>query len=282
MLIGGEYMTRAQINRIKKIISDHMEVLMQIVIGEGKPSQELLRKLKLPKEITDMIKTSYQYGRLGVIQGKSLTAMSEKDVEQLLRKLKVTKAQQRSVDYSKMRAQQAIDTLTQKITATTVTLALQSDQKMWEVVKEVIPDALENNTPRHRVIQQLRDNTQDLNRDWHRVAHTEMWNAKLQGEAEAIINNESPLSKQGGDTLVYKKPAHNACKKCKQLLLEPDGVTPKVFKMSELIANGDNYGLKQADWKPVVGTIHPNCMCPLNVMPPGTKFDSQGNLVPDK
>ena len=137
-------MTRAQINRIKKIISDHMEVLMQIVIGEGKPSQELLRKLKLPKEITDMIKTSYQYGRLGVIQGKSLTAMSEKDVEQLLRKLKVTKAQQRSVDYSKMRAQQAIDTLTQKITATTVTLALQSDQKMWEVVKEVIPDALEN------------------------------------------------------------------------------------------------------------------------------------------
>ena len=259
-----------------------MEVLMQIVIGEGKPSQELLRKLKLPKEITDMIKTSYQYGRLGVIQGKSLTAMSEKDVEQLLRKLKVTKAQQRSVDYSKMRAQQAIDTLTQKITATTVTLALQSDQKMWEVVKEVIPDALENNTPRHRVIQQLRDNTQDLNRDWHRVAHTEMWNAKLQGEAEAIINNESPLSKQGGDTLVYKKPAHNACKKCKQLLLEPDGVTPKVFKMSELIANGDNYGLKQADWKPVVGTIHPNCMCPLNVMPPGTKFDSQGNLVPDK
>ena len=55
MSIGGEYMTRAQINRIKKIISDHMEVLMQIVIGEGKPSQELLRKLKLPKEITDMI-----------------------------------------------------------------------------------------------------------------------------------------------------------------------------------------------------------------------------------
>ena len=61
-----------------------------------------------------------------------------------------------------------------------------------------------------------------------------------------------------------------------------DVQTPKVFKMSELIANGDNYGLKQADWKPVVGTIHPNCMCPLNVMPPGTKFDSQGNLVPDK
>ena len=109
-------MTRAQINRIKKIISDHMEVLMQIVIGEGKPSQELLRKLKLSKEITDMITTSYQYGRLGVIQGKSLTAMSEKDVEQLLRKLKMTKAQQRSVDYSKMRAQQAIDTITQKIT----------------------------------------------------------------------------------------------------------------------------------------------------------------------
>lgn len=275
-------MTRSQINKIKKIIADHMEVLLHILIGEGKPSPDLLRKLKLPKEITDMITSSYQYGRLGVIQGKSLTAMSEREVEQLLRRLKLTKAQQRSVDYSKLRAQQAIDTLTQKITATTVTLALQSDQTMWQVVKEVIPDALENNTPRHRVIQQLRDKTQDLNRDWHRVAHTEMWNAKLNGEAEAILNNESPLSKKGADTMVYKRPAAStACKKCKQLLLEPDGVTPKVFKLSELIQNGDNYGLKQADWKPVVGTIHPNCMCPINVMPDGTKFDSQGNLVPD-
>lgn len=275
-------LTRTQINQIKKIIAEHMEVLMKITIGDGSPSPELLKKLGLPKSVTDLITNSYQYGRLAIVQGKDLSVMAEKEVIKLLKQLKMTKSQQRSIEAAKIRAQQHIDSITQRITSTVVTMAVQSDLSMWETIKEVIPAALENNTPRHRVIQQLRDKTQDLNRDWHRVAHSEMWNAKLQGEAEAIVNNESPFSKQGVDTLVYKKPAHNACAKCKQLYLEKDGVTPRVFKLSELLANGDNYGKKQADWVPTLGILHPNCMCPLNVMPPGTKFDSQGNLVPDK
>lgn len=275
-------LTRTQLNQIKKIIADHMEVLMRITIGDGQPSPELLRKLKLPKGLTDLIKNSYQYGRLGVIQGKDLSTMDSKEVDQLMRQLKMSKAQQNSVEFAKIRAQQSIDSITQRITSTVITLAVQSDLSMWETVKEVIPAALENDTPRFKVIQQLRDKTGDMERDWHRVAHSEMWNAKLQGEAEAIVNNESPLSKQGADTLVYKKPAPNACNKCKQLYLEKDGITPRVFKISELLANGDNYGKKQADWVPTLGILHPNCMCTLNVMPPGTKFDSQGNLVPDK
>lgn len=274
-------LTRTQLKQIQAIIADHLEVLVQITTGDGHPSPELLKKLKLPKSVTDMVTKSYQYGRLGVLQGKDLSTMDSKDVEKLMRDLKLTKSQQRSIEYAKLRAEQSLNSLTQRITSTAVTMAIQSDLSMWDAVKDVIPAALENNTPRHRVIQQLRDKTGDLNRDWHRTAHTELWNAKLQGEAEAIINNESPLSKQGSETLVYKKPAHNACAKCKQLYLEPDGVTPRVFKISELIANGDNYGKKQAEWKAVIGTVHPNCMCVLNVMPPGTKFDSQGNLVPE-
>lgn len=275
-------LTRTQINQIKKIIVNHMEVLMNITIGDGHPSPELLKKLGLPKTVTDLITNSYQYGRLSIVQGKDLSGMPEKEVEKLLKQLKLTKSQQHSIATAKIRAQQAIDSITQRITSSVVTMTIQSDLTMWETIKDVIPSALENNTPRHRVIQQLRDKTQDLNRDWHRVAHSEMWNAKLQGEAEAIVNNESPLSKQGVDTLVYKKPAHNACSKCKQLYLTKDGVTPRVFKLSELLANGDNYGKRQSDWVPTLGILHPNCMCPLNVMPPGTKFDSQGNLVPDK
>lgn len=275
-------LTRTQLNQIKKIIADHMEVLMKITIGDGHPSPELLKKLGLPKTVTDLITNSYQYGRLSVVQGKDLSVMNEKEVANLLKQLKMTKSQQYSIDAAKIRAQQSIDSITQRITSTVVTMAVQSDLTMWETVKGVIPTALENNTPRHRVIQQLRNKTQDMNRDWHRVAHSEMWNAKLQGEAEAIVNNESPLSKQGVNTLVYKKPAHNACAKCKQLYLERDGITPRVFKLSELLANGDNYGKKQADWVPTLGILHPNCMCPLNVMSDGTKFDSQGNLVPDK
>lgn len=272
-------LTRTQIKQIQSIISDHMEVLMQLVTGEGHPSPQLLRKLKLPKDITDLITSAYQYGRLGVLQGKDLSTMSEADAQKLLRNLKLTKSQQNSINYAKIKAQQSIDSITQRITSNVITMAIQSDLAMWDAVKEVIPTALENHTPRYKVVQQLREKTGDMERDWQRVVHTELWDAKLQGEAEAIVNNESPLSSKGKDTIVFKRPAHNACAKCKQLYLERDGITPRLFKLSELAAFGNNYGKKQADWVPTLGTLHPNCMCPLSVMPDGGEFDSQGNLV---
>lgn len=272
-------LTRTQLRQIQNIIKNHMEVLMQIMIGDGSPSPSLMRKLKLPKEITDLVTTSYQYGRLGIIKNKKLSDMSAEEVSKLMKTIKLTPAQKRAIYYSKIAAQQSIDSLTQRLTSSIITMAIQSDITMYSAVKEIVPEALENDTPRYKVIQQLREKTGDMYRDWHRVAHTEMWNAKLQGEAEAIINNESPLSKDGADTLVYKKPAWNACPMCKKLYLMPDGVTPRVFKMSEMLKNGTNYGKKQADWKPTVGVLHPNCMCPINVMPKDTEFDQQGNLV---
>lgn len=252
---------------------------MQIVTGDGKPSPRLVKKLGLPKEIEDLITSSYRYGKLKVLQGKDLSNMSDSDVKKLVRNVKLNKAQQYSVEHSKIKAQQSIDTLTQKITSSVVTMAVQSDLSMWEAVKEVIPAAMENDTPRYKVVQELREKTNDWERDWHRVAHTEMWSAKCQGEAEAIMNGESPLSSDKGETLVYVKPAHNACNKCKQLYLEVDGVTPKVFRLADLIANGTNYGKKQADWKPCVPPLHPNCMCVINVKPKDTEFDAQGNLI---
>lgn len=272
-------LTRAQINQIKSIISDHMEVLMQLTTGDGHPSPALLKKLRLPKGITDLITTSYQYGRLGVLQGKDLSNMSAEDVKKLMRNLKLTPAQKRSIEHAKVKAQQSIDNITQRITSSVVTMAVQSDLSMWDAVKEIIPAAMENDTPRYKVIQQLREKTVDMNRDWHRVAHTEMWSAKCWGESEAILYGESPLSPKRGDTDVFVRPAHNACAKCKQLYLERDGITPKVFKLSELIANGTNYDRKQADWVPCVPPLHPNCMCVINVKPYNTEFDSQGNLI---
>lgn len=272
-------LTAAQIRQIKDIISNHMEVLGQIMVGEGKPSPALIKKLGLPKELTSLVTTAYKYGKLSILQGKDLSTMSASEVQNLMRKIQLTPAQQQSIEQIKLKAQTNIDSIGQRITSTVMNAALQSDLQMWQAIKEVIPAAIENDTPRYKVIQMLREKTGDMARDWHRVAHTELFDAKLQGEAEAILDNKSPLSSQGAETLVYKKPAPTACAKCKQLYLESDGVTPRVFKISELMANGNNYNKKQADWKPTLGTLHPNCMCTLNVKPPDTEFDSHGNLI---
>ena len=274
-------LTPSQIRQIKKVIEEHMNVIMELTIGDMKVSPETLKKLGVPKSVSNLITDSYKYGKLTTVMNKNLSKMSPQEVNDMLKKLKVSSRQQRSMEYLKAKTQLSIDNLTQRMTSAVITSALQNQLDMYQAIGQVVPEAVKKNTDRYKVVQQLRDLTQDWERDWHRVAHSEMWDAKVQGEANAIIDNESPISKKGKDTMVFKRPAPNACNKCKQLYLEADGITPKLFKITELQANGSNYGKKQADWKPTLGILHPNCMCPLSVMPDGYKFDSSGQLTPD-
>lgn len=274
-------LTPSQIRLIKKVIEEHMNVIMELTIGDTQVSPQTLKKLGLPKPISNLITDSYKYGKLITVMNKNLSKMSPQEINTLIKRLKISSRQQKSMEYLKAKTQLSIDNLTQKMTSAVVTSALQDQLGMYQAVGKVIPEAVGNTTERYKVIQQLRELTNDWERDWHRVAHSEMWDAKVQGEANAIIDGESPVSKKGTETMVFKRPAPNACNKCKQLYLESDGVTPKLFKITELQANGSNYGKRQADWKPTLGILHPNCMCPLSVMPDGYKFDSSGQLTPD-
>jgi hypothetical protein len=80
------------------------------------------------------------------------------------------------------------------------------------------------------------------------------------------------------DKYVYKRPMPTACAQCKYLYLMPDGVTPRLFKLSEMISNGTNVGRKphptkggkvvpggrvdgQETLKAVAGLVHPWCAC---------------------
>lgn len=276
-------MTKRQIGLLKKIISEHMNVIMELTTGGSGTtlSPNMLKKLGLPKEVTDLITDSYVYGKVSAVAGKSLENMPEKDVNKLTDKMKLTPAQRKSIEFAQTNAQVHLDTLQAKITSSVVSLAIQEQVNMYQNIQQVIPTAMAEGTPRYKVIQQLREMSGDWERDWHRVAHTEMWNAKCTGEAQAMLDGESPLTSKGADTRVFKRPAPNACPTCKRLYLEKGTNKPIVWKLSELMANGTNYGLKQKDWKPVVGTVHPNCMCPLSVLPDGYHLDDDGVIQPD-
>lgn len=276
-------MTKKQIQLLESIIKEHMNVIMQLTAGVGdkKLTPSLVKKLGLPKEISDLITDSYKYGKMSAIAGKPLDKLDDKQLKPIMDKLKLTPAQQKSVEYAQMNAQVHLANLQSKIVSTVISTAIQDQSNMYSSIKQVIPDAMSNATPRYKVIQQLRETSNDWERDWHRVAHTEMWNAKCTGEAQAILDGESPLSSDKGDTMVFKRPSPNACKHCKELYLEKGTNKPKVWKLSELIANGTNYGLKQADWKPVVGTVHPSCTCPLSVLPKGYHLNNDGVIEPD-
>lgn len=275
-------LTKKQIEKIKQIINKHMDIILSLTTGEGKkPSSAVLKKLGLPPEFEDLITDSYKYGKLGVLKGKSLDKMSPKELENLIKKTNLSAAQKNAVELSKINAQQYIDSLNAKVTSSILSVAIKEQLNMYVTTKNVIPKAIEDNTERYKVIQQLREMSGDWERDWHRVAHTEMWDAKVRGEAQAIFDGESPLSAKKGETRVFKRPGPNACSMCKKLYLEPDGVTPRIFSLSELQSNGTNYGKKQRDWVATLGTLHPSCMCPLSIMPDGYHFNSVGQLEPD-
>lgn len=111
----------------------------------------------------------------------------------------------------------------------------------------------------------------DPNRDWDRVAWYELHDAEATGRAHALLKEFGP------DQLVYKRPRPTACPQCKHLYLREDG-KPRVFKLRDMIAYGNNVGRKPMPVKggevvsperddgaetvkPVVGQVHPWCRC---------------------
>jgi hypothetical protein len=143
---------------------------------------------------------------------------------------------------------------------------------------------LEARAAAEEVARRLRDAMRELKRDWLRTAHTEMHNAKEEAKA-IVLAHRSP----NRDPRVFKRPRHDACRFCVMLYLRPDGVTPRVFKLSELLANGTNVGRKagqpsrsgksRTQWKAVIGAMHPFCQCELHLLPDGFGFDSSGQLT---
>jgi hypothetical protein len=107
-----------------------------------------------------------------------------------------------------------------------------------------------------------------------RTISTETNNAYQEGRASEILRKAG-----GGDPLCFKRPRHDACDACVAAYLMEDGVTPRVFRLSELIDNGSNIGKSRADRLPVIDSFHPFCVCELSWLPSGFGFDSKGQMT---
>lgn len=92
------------------------------------------------------------------------------------------------------------------------------------------------------------------------------------------------INQHGLDTRVYKEVYPGACRFCLNLYTTAGaGSKPRIFKLSELIQNGDNIGRKSKDWKPVVGPVHPFCRCSTRYIPDNYVWDDKlQTFVPPK
>jgi len=105
----------------------------------------------------------------------------------------------------------------------------------------------------------LKDKVDNWEFRYRTVVNTELNRASNWGAMDAILHNNADQSPD--EIIVFKqgnKPGHGACKYCAKFWYLEDGITPRVYKMSELIANGSNIGRKAKDWLPTIDSTHPN------------------------
>lgn len=150
-----------------------------------------------------------------------------------------------------------VEKATDEMTEVAAHAALQHRHQMISTTRSEMAEGMGRRT-NAEIARRIRNKTEDLGKDWDRVVTTELAQASNLGAFDAIIENNR--SKKPSDILVYKTGPHDGktCKHCLKFWFLDDGATPRVYKLSELVANGSNFGKKAKDWQPTVGITHPN------------------------
>lgn len=103
----------------------------------------------------------------------------------------------------------------------------------------------------------------------HRIVDTEASNARNMGTLNGVVRVNAAMGIN--DPIVYFVVVRDniLCEECKRLHLQADGVTPRLWYMSEL-SHGYH---KKGDDAPAVGGLHPHCRCSLVTLMPGYGFE---------
>lgn len=139
----------------------------------------------------------------------------------------------------------------------------QADKKNRKAYEKVIRKELRAGFAKRQSYKEIAQNLGNLTGDWAR-----RWDriVQYQGHLAFDEGRAAIYERKGGDDAeVYKITYPGACKHCIRLYRTGDESSePRVFKLSELKTNGTNIGKKVADWKPVIGPVHPFCRCTLH------------------
>ena len=129
---------------------------------------------------------------------------------------------------------------------------------LGEPVKNILEENYIQNKGLGKLVSALKKQAGDFSSKWDRTATTEMTKIINASMADTIVARNK--DKTNDEIHCFFHVVHDAklCPRCHSLYLNSDG-TPKIFTMSELIANGSNYGKKQTDWNPNLQTMHPRC-----------------------
>ena len=239
---------------------------------------------KLEQEFTPW-EQQFLFGRLaGLIGHENAKTLNYKDVYQYFQAkqfIPLSPREKDTLEIAKRRSYSHIKGLGETIKSTIEGTAYEVDLKRRDKYEKVISSAVERavlyREGAAEVMSEIGHKTGDWDRNLHRIAVTEMNTVMQEGIASDIER------RHGGDALVYKDTFESACRHCIEFYTTAGiGSKPRIFKLSELRANGTNVGKKVADWKPVVGSTHPYCRCHLRHKRLGLEWDSEQKRFVEK
>ena len=220
---------------------------------------------------------SFYFGRLTTALGD---ANSKKlDYENFLKYLKkgqyipLTDRERTMLELAKLQTYSHIKGLGEEMKQTVNGIVYGEDMKRRAEYENIIRDeiklGIEQRRGKRSIMIEIGKKTGDWQRNLGRIVQTEYNNIFQEGRAAEIIE------RYGDETLVYKDTFPQACRHCIKLYLT-DGVgsQPRLFKIKDLIRNGNNVGVKPIDYKPIISSTHPFCRCSLRQIFKGQKWDA--------
>ncbi len=285
--------SKEQIEKIRDIVRQHNNYLLLKMSGKDFLSPEDIKEL-----LAEGILTEEDQKNLGIFEDAYHIGRDRQDLKKPYQRESITldqfrkkyekpvrlsEAEEYAIEHIRLSGGNLITALGDKTRSTVEQIINNANLEfrnkvLDDTIRPVLIHGIEEDRTVRQIASDLRDATGDLFRDWKRVSVTELTNALNLGEADAIVNRNP--EKDSDEIYVFKHVVEDnaLCMTCRKLYLDSNG-KPKVFKLSELQANGTNYGKKQAEWLPVIGVTHPNCRCQLMEMPPGFGFDSYSEVT---
>jgi hypothetical protein len=263
--------TIAQINDIISILRRHQLVFIAEQLGLNYLSQAdkdllLAAGVDLAKYTNSqgIIEHAFLFGllseALGDERSKDMTYDQFKKFLKSGNFIPLTEDEEFALEQLKNRAYTDLTSLGNRIATGTSNVIIRANQQqqneLQAIVKKKAINAVKQRQSATKLASELGHATEDWERDWLRIAAYIMHEAYNYGRAK------SAFRKYGEDAEVWFTVLDNACESCRKLYLkdpdDPDS-EPIVFKLKDVIANGNNIGRKVADWKPTIAPIHPYC-----------------------
>jgi len=257
-----------QLNELLAIVDNYTILFVAHNVGPTILSEQDRALLKINGVDVDKISSesskveqAYKFGMLSqILHTSNLQGLTYPQLKKNIAKLApLTTLERNALENLQFQTYQDIKKLGQTIKSQVTDTFVVADKKRHTVqhtklVTDAAKKAIEDRKYLSEVVSILGKKTGDWERDLHRIGDFVLHTAFDEGRITQIQKEE------GDSALVYKDVYQGACQHCQRLFLT-GGVSsePIIFTVAQLKANGTNIGFKVAEWRPVIGPIHPWC-----------------------